>query len=244
MWIPNVSRTHRPRARDDGLGKAMDIIATEREYMHHYRYGKIRPAYLSIGNYWRFIRCSDSTGHIRGIRLYHHDVAKWMVRNHKTTRRSEMKDCKLLNSVYGKKTSVLSMSIFQHWTYHLPRKPISNMYEYVYILHSSITQYNITHRIIICGDFNGTLHESGVHANLNYVNLRVFVIEHGLTRNNSQIYEYDGCTSQIGYILTSSKNLFADIVTADQQPTTLSTHVSVSSMLSIRQNYMKVQIKT
>lgn len=52
------------------------------------------------------------------------------------------------------------------------------------ILHCIITQYNTTHRIIICGDFNGTLQVVHVRANPHEVNIWEFVWEHRISETS------------------------------------------------------------
>ncbi|MES9881858.1 MAG: reverse transcriptase family protein [Sedimenticola sp.] len=121
-------------------------------------------------------------------------------------------------------------------TLNLPTSRCTYM-EHLDILHDIISRFSQSHKIILCGDLNGTLLPS--RANAHDILLRDFVQEHHLINKNSQgtkqtYYGHGGGHSQIDYILTTEESVLNNTMIADQHPTHLSTHVYVSSTLVAR----------
>ena len=75
--------------------------------------------------------------------------------------------------------------------------------ENIDVIHNIIQQYSSTHKIIVCGDFNGSLSE--LRSNPHDVMLKDFVREHVLFKHSSHsdtptFIGYTGSTSQIDYV--------------------------------------------
>ncbi|MES9879604.1 MAG: reverse transcriptase family protein [Sedimenticola sp.] len=116
--------------------------------------------------------------------------------------------------------------------------------EHLDILHNFIATYTDTHRIILCGDLNGSLLVS--RTNPHDVLLKEFVREHRLVcraGDKPTYYGHSGCTSQIDYILTTEDSCLPDITITDPHPTNLSTHVVVTAKLEVSQSDLKIKAR-
>ena len=105
------------------------------------------------------------------------------------------------------------------------------------VLHDIISRYESSHKIVVCGDMNGTLLLT--RNNKHDIMLKDFVKEHMLSMGNNEsleptFYHFNGTdTSQIDYILTSDVKLIQDYAICQKSAVNVSSHVPVKSVLRI-----------
>lgn len=108
--------------------------------------------------------------------------------------------------------------------------------EHLDILYTIKQKYSATHKIILCGDLNGTLLET--RSNPHDIMLRNFVREHDLKNLMLSVkptfHGYGGGKSQIDYILSADENLIQKITVSDHTPTNLSAHVQIYATLNVK----------
>lgn len=108
--------------------------------------------------------------------------------------------------------------------------------EHLDILHNIIDNYLATHKIIVCGDFNGSL--VGTRTNSQDKLLKQFVQEHDLkvgpmVKEKCTFYGYGGSSSQIDYILSPDEYLVYQTEVMDRSAIDLSTHVQIKTTIVI-----------
>ncbi|MEW8545343.1 MAG: reverse transcriptase family protein, partial [Candidatus Thiodiazotropha sp.] len=104
------------------------------------------------------------------------------------------------------------------------------------IVHSIISRFSGTHKIVFCGDLNGSLLPT--RSNPHDVMLKDFVAEHSLCTgadvgSRSTFYGHSGSTSQIDYILLTDLSLLCSVDVDEPSPMNMSSHVSVKASLNI-----------
>ena len=104
------------------------------------------------------------------------------------------------------------------------------------MVHHIIQTYTNTHKIIVCGDFNGTL--SDTRSNPHDMMLKAFVKEHNLHKHPSHggIQTFIGhseSTSQIDYVLTKCQGLITQVSIKEKSSLNMSSHVPVLAQLNI-----------
>ncbi|XP_071145324.1 uncharacterized protein [Mytilus edulis] len=104
------------------------------------------------------------------------------------------------------------------------------------ILDFIINNYSDTHRIVIAGDLNGTLLKPRA-GNKHDVCIHSFVRDHKLivsAATKHTFMQHSGAgSSQIGYILSSHKDLIQDYIIHEKHATNLSSHTIVSAVINI-----------
>ncbi|MES9903311.1 MAG: reverse transcriptase family protein [Sedimenticola sp.] len=116
--------------------------------------------------------------------------------------------------------------------------------EHLDILHNLIDTYANTHKVILCGDLNGSLQKT--RNNPHDVLLKYFVQEHDLLPRSGDkptFYGHGGSTSQIDYILSAKDSCVQKVTIADPQAQNLSTHVTVTAKLDFSQSDLKSKIR-
>ncbi|MES9879262.1 MAG: reverse transcriptase domain-containing protein [Sedimenticola sp.] len=107
--------------------------------------------------------------------------------------------------------------------------------EHMDILHNIVQKYSATHKVILCGDMNGTLVPT--RTNPHDIKLRSFVQEHGLTSshndNKPTFHGHGGGKSQIDYILSTDEKLVQKTKIPDHTATNLSSHVPIYADLNM-----------
>ena len=103
-----------------------------------------------------------------------------------------------------------------------------------------------THKIVLCGDLNGSLVKS--RSNPHDCMLRDFVIEHSLVtddriNNTPTFYGHSGSSSQIDYILVGDLSLISQVNINPQLPTSMSSHTSVKATLKAKISSSSVKQK-
>ena len=104
------------------------------------------------------------------------------------------------------------------------------------VVHHIIQTYANTHKIIVCGDFNGSL--SDTSSDPHDMMLKAFVEEHNLHKHPShgdiQIFiGHGGSTSLIDYVLTKCHGLITQVSIKEKFSLNMSSHVPVWAQLSI-----------
>lgn len=119
--------------------------------------------------------------------------------------------------------------------------------EHLDIIHNIIDIYSTTHKIIICGDFNGSLLASRKNAHDKL--LKQFVTEHYLRigpnmKENSTFHGYGGSSSQIDYIFSTEESLVQHTEVVEKSALNLSTHVQVKTTIDICIDQPTTNMKT
>ncbi|CAG2253468.1 unnamed protein product [Mytilus edulis] len=103
------------------------------------------------------------------------------------------------------------------------------------ILDHIINNYSGTYKVVIAGDFNGTLLRPRV-GNKQDVSLQAFVRDHKLlvpTSIKPTFVQHSGAgSSQIDYILSSHEDVILDYITPEKHATNLSSHNIVTAVLA------------
>ena len=103
-------------------------------------------------------------------------------------------------------------------------------------IHNMLIKYRQSHKIILCGDFNGTLLGARLYNKHDQL-LQEFVKEHCINFVNSKLetfFHHSGLgSSQIDYIMTTQKNLISMYYISDKEPENTSSHVKVSCRINI-----------
>ena len=104
------------------------------------------------------------------------------------------------------------------------------------MVHHIIQTYTDTHKIIVCGDFNGTL--SDTRSNPHDMMLKAFINEHDLHKHPSHggiqtFIGHSGSTSQIDYVLTKCLGLITQVSIKEKSSLNMSSHVPVLAQLNI-----------
>ena len=115
-------------------------------------------------------------------------------------------------------------------TLNLP-KSRTEYQEHIDILHSIVSKYKNSHKVILCGDFNATLLETrdNPHDSL----FKKFVSEVGLMNKmsciDSTFFSHNGkSTSQIDYVLTKNIKKVTTVKIQDFRDCNTSSHVHVT----------------
>ena len=117
---------------------------------------------------------------------------------------------------------------------YLPTNKNDSEYRYrecLDVLHDIIRRYEPTHKILLCGDLNGTLLPT--RNNKHDVILKDFVQEHFLSTGlhysgEPTFFHFNGVvTSQIDYILSNDPDLYISYSILQKDPRNISSHVSV-----------------
>ena len=102
-------------------------------------------------------------------------------------------------------------------------------------LHSLISRNRQSHKIIICGDFNGTLLRTRPYNKHDRL-LQAFVEGHcvyHVPTNLETIFHHSGLgSSQIDYIMATEKNLISMYYISDKEPENTSSHVKISCCIN------------
>ena len=88
------------------------------------------------------------------------------------------------------------------------------------IIHSMLVKYRQSHKIIICGDFNGTLLKARNYNKHDRL-LQAFVKEHckdHVTSKLETFFHYSGLGSSIDYSMSTEKNLISLYYISDKEP--------------------------
>ena len=123
---------------------------------------------------------------------------------------------------------------------YLPTNKSDSEYYYrecLDVLHDIIRRFESTHKILLCGDLNGTLLPT--RNNKHDVILKDFVKEHSLSTGSFDCVEptffhFNGVvTSQIDYILTSDPDLFYKYSVLQKDACNVSSHVPVQVQMKL-----------
>ena len=110
--------------------------------------------------------------------------------------------------------------------------------ECIDILHGIVVKYSLSHKVVICGDFNGTLLEPRPYNRHDRL-LQTFMKDHNISHSTSDMntfFHHSGAgSSQIDYITSSEKNLIHSYRIGSKEPENTSSHVIVHGYLSISQ---------
>ena len=108
--------------------------------------------------------------------------------------------------------------------------------ECIDILHELVMKYRQSHKIVICGDFNGTLLEPRPY-NKHDKLLQDFMKDHNFTHEKSDMntfFHHSGMgSSQIDYITSSERDLLYTYQVGTKEPENTSSHVIVQGQLSV-----------
>lgn len=115
--------------------------------------------------------------------------------------------------------------------------------EHLDILHNIIEKYSNTHKVIVCGDFNGSLSES--HLNPHDMLFKDFLNEHVLFKHPDYkdiptFIGHTGATSQIDYVLSKCQVVVSRVTIEDKSPLNMSSHVLVCAQLNILKTELNV----
>ena len=120
-----------------------------------------------------------------------------------------------------------------------PDKSDSEYYyrECLDVLHDIIRRFESTHKILLCGDLNGTLLPT--RNNKHDIILKDFVKEHSLSTRyfdyiEPTFFHFNGVvTSLIDYILTSDPDLFYKYSVLQKDVCNVSSHVPVQAQIKL-----------
>ena len=109
------------------------------------------------------------------------------------------------------------------------------------MVHHILQKYAFTHKVIVCGDFNGSL--SDKRTNPHDILLKNFVKDHNLYRHSDHgdsptFIGHTGSSSQIDYVLVNCQSVISRIIIEEKSPLNMSSHVPVLAQL----NFMKKTI--
>ena len=201
-----------------------------------------------IPNYDSFVRCSDMNDHISNFQVPRGKggiAILWPRAWSNIVKRLE-DGCERVQAIEIL-TNEAKLCIIN--TY-LPTLNLPSSREYYQemldVLHSIIDRYSNTHRIVLCGDLNGSLVQS--RSNPHDCMLRDFVSEHGLATDDSinntpTFYGHSGSSSQIDYILVGDLSLISQVNINPQLPTNMSSHTSVKAALNVKISSSSVKQK-
>ena len=105
------------------------------------------------------------------------------------------------------------------------------------VLHDIISRFESSHKIVLCGDLNGTLMLT--RNDKHDIMLKDFVKEHMLSIGNISslvptFYHFNGTvTSQIDYIITNDDNLIQCYAICQKDSVNVSSHVPVKVLLNV-----------
>ena len=88
-----------------------------------------------------------------------------------------------------------------------------------------IIMYAVTHKVIVCGDFNGSL--SDKRTNPHDILLKNFVKDHNLYRHSDHgdsptFIGHTGSSSQIDYVLVNCQSVISRIIIEEKSPLNMS----------------------
>ena len=110
--------------------------------------------------------------------------------------------------------------------------------ECIDILHEIVVKYSLSHKVVICGDFNGTLLEPRPYNRHDRL-LQTFMKDHNISHSTSDMntfFHHSGAgSSQIDNITSSEKNLIHSYRIGSKEPENTSSHVIVHGYLSTPQ---------
>ena len=118
------------------------------------------------------------------------------------------------------------------------------------MVHHIIQKYAVTHKVIVCGDFNGSL--SDKRTNPHDILLKNFVKDHNLYRHSDHgdsptFIGHTGSSSQIDYVLVNCQSVISRIIIEEKSPLNMSSHVPVLAQLTFMKktiNCNNVKTKT
>ena len=119
-----------------------------------------------------------------------------------------------------------------------------NYQEMLDVVHHIIDRYSPSHKIILCGDLNGSLLQS--RSNPHDGMLKEFVQEHGFHLDSGfgvtpTFFGHSGASSQIDYVLADDPDLILSVNISQQSPINMSSHVSIKASLSIYQDQLRTE---
>ena len=104
------------------------------------------------------------------------------------------------------------------------------------ILHGIVMKYRQSHKLVICGDFNGTLLDPrpyNKHDRLLQTFMKDHNFEHRISEMNTFFHHSGAGSSQIDYITSSEKSLLYLYQVCTREPENTSSHVIVYGYLSV-----------
>ena len=203
---------------------------------------------ILIPNYDSFVRCSDMNDHISNFQVPRGKggiAILWPKAWSNIVKRLE-DGCEKVQAIeiLTKEAKLCIINTY------LPTLNLPSSREYYQevldVLHSIIDRYSNTHRIVLCGDLNGSLVQS--RSNPHDCMLRDFVSEHGQATDDSinntpTFYGHSGSSSQIDYILVGDLSLISQVNINPQLPTNMSSHTSVKAALNVKISSSSVKQK-
>ncbi|MCG8097222.1 MAG: reverse transcriptase family protein [Candidatus Thiodiazotropha endolucinida] len=198
-----------------------------------------------VPNYETFVRCSDINDNISNFQIMRGNggiVILWPKTWTNCIRKLEDGNERIQAVELNTTDSCFCIVNVYLPTLKLPTSKDSYS-ECLDILHSIIVKYSGTHKIIVCGDFNGTL--LPIRSNPHDVMLKDLVEELQLYRypencGKPTFFGHSGATSQIDYVLSSCQSAVLEATTDSISPINMSSHVPIYAHLNVGESDLNV----
>lgn len=185
-----------------------------------------------------FIRCSDSYDNLTGDRLPRGKAGVAIAWPKQWASKASSMNCgneRVIAVEIEANIKILVVTVYMPTNYSTAES--CNEYcECLDILHDILTKFNSTHRVIIAGDFNGTLLQPRAY-NKHDKLLTNFVSEHGLhhymnTDEPTFVQHSGASTSQIDYVISQDADLISECNIIEKTGENLSSHLAVSASIT------------
>ena len=185
-----------------------------------------------------FIKCSDQNDPITGFRLPRGKggvVILWPKRwSSKIKRHSEGNERIVAIEILGKE-SLCIINVYMPTNNSLVNSHLDYM-EYLDILHNLILKYRLSHKIVLCGDFNGTLLQAQAynkHDKLLQSFMKEQCLGHISMKEHTFRHHSGKGSSQIDYILSTEMRIIQCYHIGGRDGENSSSHVKVTCRLLI-----------
>lgn len=185
-----------------------------------------------------YIRCSDTYDNLTGDRLPRGKAGVAIAWPKEWSSKVNKLDCgneRVIAIELDAECKILIISVYLPTNYSTVDS-FSDYRECLDILHDIMTKYALSHKIVIAGDFNGTLLQPRPY-NKHDTILAQFIAEHSLyvTEKSDKptfIHHSGASSSQIDYIVSSDSRLVSESIIVEGAGLNLSSHCAVASSIS------------
>ncbi|CAG2188871.1 MRPL18 [Mytilus edulis] len=216
------------------LNSNFDIVCIQEHWLHDFQSHNFDKYFENKAS---FVRCHDSYENISGVNLPRGKggvgIAWSSSISGKVTKMDEGNE-RIIGILINSDPKICVVCVYLP-TNNASVNSIVDYGECLDILDHIINNYSGTYKVVIAGDFNGTLLRPRV-GNKQDVSLQAFVRDHKLlvpTSIKPTFVQHSGAgSSQIDYILSSHEDVILDYITPEKHATNLSSHNIVTAVLA------------